>query len=1652
MSAEARGALSAGDTRRGGTRGRRGWRERRARVRGGDRLLGTSPLGPGHAGRRVRPLACALAALLAVLVTARLPGACSGPPARDKPTYPGVRSYLSEHLDPSLVGGARPGGAGAEARVGLCALGTVGDAAGAGLEDTGQLLYVRYTLADSASVTKGEGIDDVWSDPDHAAEAVWAQYETVANVYDPGGGDYLVALVDNTRLNGAGTVLDAAFAEHNTHGEEVDGVVYDRDSGVAYIPRRLYEQDGEARWHPLSAQLLVSYDFAADRTTVLDATLHSARADVPVVARRLPVEADAIDVTYTIPVVEEGSADRIALPDLAVYLGDSERPLALEEGVNARYDARTGELELLGSALTVSTLRVEVLPEGAADALVDAIATPATAYAADVGSLGMWPYGEFSNLDVSKVEEGQGFSYESPIKYDYNHDRFADIPWAGQMFAKTAPYVFTSFENAADDFSPGSSNWVFQQIKGGTTWDELRDHISSTPVSASPGDINFMFALPGDNSVGTSIGGLDWSGLESPIKGFRDDERYDTWIDAVAFCSHITQPDNHLTIDDAYNDERGTVTMRVLKIERGGSRPYVVMGFCSPQVSTQSGIAVIKFGIRSQGTLALEKSSANPDVVEGNPCYSLAGAEYAVYSDRGCTSKVGTLVTDERGSARLEGLVAGTYYVREELAPEGYLPDGIVREVLVEAGKVATVDVEETPVLDASWNLVQKLDAQLGQTPQGSASLAGARFEVSHYGVTDGSVEGKPLRTWVLESDSSGRVSHDTASVVEGDPYLTSSGDVVLPLGTYSIREISPPDGYLLTDGSVHVVVLEADDGVTRWRNLGEWSVVTAAGSFGGRGVVDDVARGGVSVTKLDEETGLSSPTGAADLAGTSFDITYLGEQPIVFEGKTLSENDLVTTIVAKPVETGDGGAFVAATDERALPVGRYAIAERAAGEGYVLGGYRAEFDVEADGQVVELAPARNPVRRGNLRFNKVDATTQQEMAGIPFLLTARSDSDGDGTRESHLAVTDANGVLHVRPGARSNASDDALREGADGSWEVDESRLDPGAGIWFSGRTDVETSPRESASALPYDTYDVEELPCSRNEGRRLVSFSVAITEDGVTVDRGTVENDEGPAISTSLALAGTDSKSVPAGETRLTDTVSYEGLERGATYELRGRLVDGDTGQPIVSEGGDEVSSTVSFSPDLSSGVVEVPFLLDASGLGGTPIVACEELVRDGEVVARHDRLDDAEQTVYVPAIGTSASIAGHRVSPSSGPITVSDLVTCSGLVPGESYVLEARLVYADSGDPVLSGNSEAISSLEFVAASPGETHHVDIAVDAEGLGGRTIVVMERLVQDGRTLATHEELDCADQTVSFAALDSSAADVSDGDRHIPASGDATVVDTVSYAGLEPGGSYRLVGTLVDAATGQPLRDGEGEALSSTVEFEVDDASGEVAVSFDLADGAERPSTIVSTQVLYEGGRELARHDSLDDPNQTITVPSLGTQLVDASDGDHEAVVAEKARLVDEVSYRGLEPGREYQLVGTLMDGETGEVLQDPQGAPVTVETSFTPGSPSGSEKVCFEFDASALDGREVVAFERLSTGGVLVATHEDLEDEGQTVHFVGPTGDAPGRVGVPKTGDGMSLPTLAALLGLGAALLAAGKRSRGPRGRARPVRRPRG
>ncbi|MBS6521053.1 MAG: hypothetical protein KH359_10540 [Clostridiales bacterium] len=215
------------------------------------------------------------------------------------------------------------------------------------------------------------------------------------------------------------------------------------------------------------------------------------------------------------------------------------------------------------------------------------------------------------------------------------------------------------------------------------------------------------------------------------------------------------------------------------------------------------------------GTAKLKKESANPGLTNGNPCYSLAGAKFGVYSDPSLSgaSWVGSFTTNANGESDVLTLNPGIYYVKELEAPPGFAIYPGSKPITVTAGKETTVTFADLPQMDPVGILLGKVDAETNQNkPQGSATLQGAQFTVKYYAglwapnVDPATLGQMPVRTWVFETDEDGYCDLSENYLLGGDEfYRDPTGIPTIPLGTVTIQETKAPEGYLINN-EVYVV------------------------------------------------------------------------------------------------------------------------------------------------------------------------------------------------------------------------------------------------------------------------------------------------------------------------------------------------------------------------------------------------------------------------------------------------------------------------------------------------------------------------------------------------------------------------------------------------------------------------------------------------------------------------------------------------------------------------------------------------------------------------------------------------------------------------------------------------------------------------------
>ena len=1055
------------------------------------------------------------------------------------------------------------------------------------------------------------------------------------------------------------------------------------------------------------------------------------------------------------------------------------------------------------------------------------------------------------------------------------------------------------------------------------------------------------------------------------------------------------------------------------------------------------------------GWIEVNKSSSNPAISDNNDCYDLEGAEYAVFNQS--NQAVAKLTTDKNGYAKSGLLPSGEYTVKELKAPKGYALDEEGHQVRVTSGQTTTSNLVDKPQSDPVGTLLGKYDGEKTYNgeknlPLGSASLYGAQYSVEYYdgyydSVADAEASGNPTRKWVLQTDEDGYVNlryadqsfevHDangnvTATLpykVSGDDfYRAANGAISLPLGTAVIKEIKAPKGYNLpkpfgmdqsfvrqitVDGNIDVVhsYNAPEQAEPVFRSDLEFTKAASDDSHSLAGVPFKITSKttGESHVIVTDENGKASTKASwnkhtQDTNGNDWIMSEDTEGIQGFVAKLLDAAkvlDPTCGVWFGQYTDGDETKITDPDDERgALPYDEYTLEELPcdANAGYQL--IKKDFTVSRD----NTFNADNTVNLGTLTDQDVSISTQAY---------DKADGDQEVVAEPDVTVVDKVSCDNIQKGTEYIING-TLMDKATGKPYVDAAGNEVHGSVTFTAKS-------QEQDAFVEFTFDGSNL----TDSTELVVFeTIATTESPDRIlDNHEDINDLGQTVTVKPPVIGTiatdgidnDKQVVKDTEMVVTDTVAYYGLTPGKQYTLKGELMDKATGAVLKDAAGNPVTAEKQFIPNATAGTVEILFTFNGSNLKkDQSLVAFEHVLTKGKEIATHAEITDIPQTVTViePSIKTTAksSQAGHEGDKNvvrDTTATVKDTVEYKNLVPGKEYTLIGKMMDKATGNALLKADgSEVTGKATFTPESSNGTATVEITFDCADLDGHSLVAFEKLYRGETTIASHEDIDDGDQTVTVISpeLATTAIDGIDGDKNVVKDPEAEVTDTVEYKGLVTGKEYKITGTIMDKATGNPYIDpSTGKEITGETTFTPDDTYGTVDVKFAFdASQLDENSQLVVFEKISRNGEEIGGHEDIDDGDQTVTVisPELATTAIDGIDGDKNVVKDPEAEVTDTVEYKGLVTGKEYKITGTIMDKATGNPYIDPStGKEITGETTFTPDDTYGTVDVKFAFDASQLDeNSQLVVFEKISRNGEEIGGHEDIDDEAQAVSIVVP------------------------------------------------------
>lgn len=517
------------------------------------------------------------------------------------------------------------------------------------------VLKIKQTLFDGTVTGSNETIDSIMQ-TESAAEKLITMLVGAVPVYNVDDeSDYYVAFADTMLHDSTTHVQDYITAEDNTDGVVIDGTIYDAATGLLYIPKSVYVDDaGTYIIGRIQIQLMQIVDNFNDTDTLIPVTIYRDDKEEPAA-----ISKDLLDLTTKISVVPAEEAASYDKSNLLIVMNG----LPLKD-TEYTYNG-DGTISINYSPSTITNVSITVDEPSVIEELLKALSSPARADYSD-DSMGYVKQSAVLILP-KEVKEGDVFTGMLHYKYQQGGDY-------GNAYTFEKGNLINSAQNEVVDLIDN----------GGILADDQIFALQDT-------GLNFEADLPASSFSNGNIK-LDFSGVSENV---------------TLQCAHTSvaaELEGESAADDYWMTRTGKI--RILRIDEDDG--YLLMGVLTMRTNSQNGYGIIKLRYVTpieDGTVTVQKKSANSSLTAGDSHYSLAGATFKIYSNSSCTKELATITTGSDGKTPKVTLKEGTYYLREESAPAGFLRDTTVYKIELKAGDAKVIEVKNTPYNKGSVKL-----------------------------------------------------------------------------------------------------------------------------------------------------------------------------------------------------------------------------------------------------------------------------------------------------------------------------------------------------------------------------------------------------------------------------------------------------------------------------------------------------------------------------------------------------------------------------------------------------------------------------------------------------------------------------------------------------------------------------------------------------------------------------------------------------------------------------------------------------------------------------------------------------------------------------------------------------------------------------------
>ncbi len=908
--------------------------------------------------------------------------------------------------------------------------------------------------------------------------------------------------------------------------------------------------------------------------------------------------------------------------------------------------------------------------------------------------------------------------------------------------------------------------------------------------------------------------------------------------------------------------------------------------------------------------------------------YSLAGATYGIYSDSACTSAVGSFTTDASGVSNTVALKPATYYVKETKAPKGYKLDTKVYSVTVTAGQTATVNVADEPLFDP---LSLKIQKKIEEGADKNLSLEGAEYTVKYYKAFLNEEQVKtvtPFRTWVFKTDKNGffTLRNEKQKVAGDDLFKTDAGKVVGLHGTYTIEETKAPKGLAKTEGIISLQQVKPNE--------------TATGVPVMKDVTDieKTQKVNIKVQKKDAETGETKPQGYGSFTGAKFNVWMYDPLQLM--------DVLVGTIVTNENGTGElvklaPGVYT--IEEVEAPAGYNKNPEKVRLEARVKEINTAYFDylatiaekpitvtvdktsldevgakVSVKGAVLALYNSKDEkveewtsdgnvhtfkaLPKGNYVIREVEVPKGYLPLEEEYKFTVKEVEEVQKHEVFNEAIPEVNTVAKFDTGVKESLPKEEVtvldkfeykKVLKDHPYEIRAKLVekDNVSNVIAEDNKKFTTEDYKGEETLKF-TFNAKEL-----EGKRLVVLTelhrldrkgntlVAIHKDINNIDETVVI----PEIKTTAKDKKDGGKDLLAGKKEtIVDKVSYTNLIIGRKYKVSGKLMNKETGKPVL-DNGKEVTAEKEFTAETSNGFVNLEFTFNATALAGKTVVVFEDVYQDKIKVATHTEITDKEQSIYIPKIGTklTGKETDEKEFHAFDKIELRDVMKYENLIKGKVYYAKGEIINKKTGKVIQKAEGN------FIADETSGEASLDFTINAKDLKGAELVCFEEIytIDDegnpDKLVAEHKDINDKGQTVKIVEPKiGTQAKADNGKKEVTEKKQITIIDKVAYQDLIIGKEYTIKGKLMDKTTGRPLVV-NGKEVTAEKKFIAKEKSGFEELTFTFDGTGLGGKTIVVFEDVYEDGKLIGTHSDINDEGQSVKIIKKGKIIVEFNGGN---------------------------------------------------------------------------------------------------------------------------------------------------------------------